>query len=119
MGVVGWMVLLLSQIVVPVTSQKPPALSVWVILGQTRPVSDQEMLPPRRPDDALEVSVVTLRINQTDPKSVITQVRHTPIQTHTCTHACANKHTHSHMYTHRLGMAKIKYILDRLQVDHV
>ncbi|CAL8285996.1 unnamed protein product [Arctogadus glacialis] len=74
MGVVGWMFLLLSQIVVPVTSQKPPALSVGVILGQTRPVSDQEMLPPRRPDDTLEVSVVALRINQTDPKSVITQV---------------------------------------------
>lgn len=75
MGVVGWMLLLLSQMMLPVASQKPPGLSVGVIMGQTRPVSDQEVQPPRRPDDALDISVVTLRINQTDPKSVITQVR--------------------------------------------
>lgn len=75
MGVVGWMLLLLSQMMVPVVSQKPPGLSVGVIMGQTRLVSDQELRPPRRPDDALDISVVTLRINQTDPKSVITQVR--------------------------------------------
>uniref|UniRef100_A0A3Q1BTX9 Glutamate receptor n=1 Tax=Amphiprion ocellaris TaxID=80972 RepID=A0A3Q1BTX9_AMPOC len=74
MGVVGWMLLLLSQMMVPVASQKPPGLSVGVIMGQTRPVSDQEVRPPRRADDALDVAVVTLRINQTDPKSVITQV---------------------------------------------
>uniref|UniRef100_A0A8D2ZD38 Glutamate receptor n=1 Tax=Scophthalmus maximus TaxID=52904 RepID=A0A8D2ZD38_SCOMX len=74
MGVVGWMLLLLSQMLVPVASQKPPGLSVGVIMGQTRPVSDQELLPPRRPDDALDISVVALRINETDPKSVITQV---------------------------------------------
>uniref|UniRef100_A0A672Z6Q3 Glutamate receptor n=1 Tax=Sphaeramia orbicularis TaxID=375764 RepID=A0A672Z6Q3_9TELE len=74
MGGVGWMLLLLSQFMVPVASQKPPGLSVGVIMGQTRPVSDQELRPPRRPDDALDVSVVILRINQTDPKSVITQV---------------------------------------------
>ncbi|KAF0037127.1 hypothetical protein F2P81_010001 [Scophthalmus maximus] len=73
MGVVGWMLLLLSQMLVPVASQKPPGLSVGVIMGQTRPVSDQELLPPRRPDDALDISVVALRINETDPKSVITQ----------------------------------------------
>lgn len=76
MGVVGWMLLLLSQMMVPVASQKPPGLSVGVVMGQTRHVSDQQLRPPRRPDDALDVSVVTLRINQTDPKSVITQVRH-------------------------------------------
>lgn len=75
MGVVGWMLLLLSQMMVPVASQKPPGLSVGVIMGQTRFVSDQELRLPRRPDDPLDVSVVTLRINQTDPKSVITQVR--------------------------------------------
>uniref|UniRef100_A0A7N6ALZ2 Glutamate receptor n=1 Tax=Anabas testudineus TaxID=64144 RepID=A0A7N6ALZ2_ANATE len=74
MGVVGWMLLLLSQMMVPVASQKPPGLSVGVIMGQTRFVSDQELRLPRRPDDPLDVSVVTLRINQTDPKSVITQV---------------------------------------------
>ena len=75
MGVVAWMLLILSSVMVPVASQKPPGLSVGVILGQTRPVSDQEVRPPQRPDDPLDVSVVTLRINQTDPKSVITQVR--------------------------------------------
>ena len=75
MGVVGWMLLLLSQMMAPVVSQKPPGLSVGVIMGQTRLVSDQEVRPPRRPDDALDVNVVSLRINETDPKSVITQVR--------------------------------------------
>lgn len=75
MGVVGWMLLLLSQLMVPVASQKPPGLSVGVVMGQTRHLSDQQLRPPRRPDDALDVSVVILRINQTDPKSVITQVR--------------------------------------------
>uniref|UniRef100_A0A672IHT1 Glutamate receptor n=1 Tax=Salarias fasciatus TaxID=181472 RepID=A0A672IHT1_SALFA len=75
MGVVGWMLLLLSQMMVPpVASQKPPGLSVGVIMGQTRLVTDQEVRPPRRPDDALDINVVSLRINQTDPKSVITQV---------------------------------------------
>lgn len=69
------MLLLLSQMMVPVASQKPPGLSIGVIMGQTRHVSDQDLRPPRRPDDALDVSVVALRINQTDPKSVITQVR--------------------------------------------
>ncbi|MEQ2175988.1 hypothetical protein GOODEAATRI_023414 [Goodea atripinnis] len=58
----------------PVASQKPPALSVGVIMGQTRPVADQNLRPPRRPDDPLDVSVVILKINQTDPKSIITQV---------------------------------------------
>uniref|UniRef100_A0A8C2WCA2 Glutamate receptor n=1 Tax=Cyclopterus lumpus TaxID=8103 RepID=A0A8C2WCA2_CYCLU len=74
MGVVGWMLLLLSQMMVPVASQKPPGLSVGVIMGQTRHISDQDLRPPQHPDDALDVSVVILRINQTDPKSVITQV---------------------------------------------
>uniref|UniRef100_A0A671TWP8 Glutamate receptor n=1 Tax=Sparus aurata TaxID=8175 RepID=A0A671TWP8_SPAAU len=74
MGVVGWMLLLLSQMMVPVASQKPPGLSVGVVMGQTRHLSDQQLRPPRRPDDALDVSVVILRMNQTDPKSVITQV---------------------------------------------
>lgn len=75
MGVVGWMLLLLSQMMVPAASQKPPGLSVGVIMGETRYLSDQELRPDRRPDDTLDVSVVILRINQTDPKSVITQVR--------------------------------------------
>uniref|UniRef100_A0A8C5DLA7 Glutamate receptor n=1 Tax=Gouania willdenowi TaxID=441366 RepID=A0A8C5DLA7_GOUWI len=73
--VVGWLLLLISQLMVPsVASQKPPGLSVGVIMGQTRLISDQEVRHPRRTDDALDISVVTLRINQTDPKSVITQV---------------------------------------------
>uniref|UniRef100_A0A3Q0SIP5 Glutamate receptor n=1 Tax=Amphilophus citrinellus TaxID=61819 RepID=A0A3Q0SIP5_AMPCI len=74
MGVVGWMLLLLSHMMAPVASQKPPGLSVGVILGQTRTVNDQELRSPRRPEDALDVNVVTLKMNQTDPKSVITQV---------------------------------------------
>ena len=83
MGVVGWILLLLSQMMVPVASQKPPGLNVGVIMGQTRPVSDQEFQPTRRPDDALDISVVALRINETDPKSVITQVRNAYTHKHT------------------------------------
>lgn len=75
MGVVGWVLLLLSSFMASVGSQKPPGLSVGVILGQTRQVSDQEIRPLRRPEDVIDVSVITLRMNQTDPKSVITQVR--------------------------------------------
>ncbi|XP_053708926.1 glutamate receptor ionotropic, NMDA 2A isoform X2 [Synchiropus splendidus] len=74
MGALGWTLLLLSQLSLPVRSQKPPGLSVGVVMGQTRPVADQELRAARRPDDALDVNVVMLRINQTDPKSVITQV---------------------------------------------
>lgn len=75
MGVAGWTLVLLSTVMMPVASQKPPALSVGVILGQTRSVADQNLRPPRRPDDPLDTSVVILKINQTDPKSVITEVR--------------------------------------------
>ncbi|KAK5598700.1 hypothetical protein CRENBAI_006014 [Crenichthys baileyi] len=74
MGVAGWTLVLLSSVMMPVASQKPPALSVGVIMGQTRPVADQNLRPSRRPDDPLDVSVVILKINQTDPKSIITQV---------------------------------------------
>ncbi|XP_055763225.1 glutamate receptor ionotropic, NMDA 2A-like isoform X2 [Salvelinus fontinalis] len=78
MGRLGWVLLtlpaLLSQISVPAAAQKPPGISVGVILGQTRPISDQDIIPVRRNDDPVELSVTTLRINQTDPKTVITQV---------------------------------------------
>uniref|UniRef100_A0AAZ3S7R3 Glutamate receptor n=1 Tax=Oncorhynchus tshawytscha TaxID=74940 RepID=A0AAZ3S7R3_ONCTS len=78
MGRLGWVLLtlpaLLSQISVPAAAQKPPGLSVGVILGQTRPISDQDIIPVRQNDDPVELTVTTLRINQTDPKTVITQV---------------------------------------------
>ncbi|KAJ8001348.1 hypothetical protein DPEC_G00168600 [Dallia pectoralis] len=78
MGRVGWVLLtlpaLLSQISVPAAAQKPPGLSVGVVMGQTRSISDQDIIPVRRSDDPLDVTVTTLRINQTDPKTVITQV---------------------------------------------
>ncbi|XP_061626331.1 glutamate receptor ionotropic, NMDA 2A isoform X3 [Phyllopteryx taeniolatus] len=66
--------LLLSHWASLAASQKPPGLSVGVVMGQTQLVTDQELHPPRRPDDALDVSVVPLRVNQTDPKSIITEV---------------------------------------------
>lgn len=92
MGVVGWMLLLLSHMMAPVASQKPPGLSVGVIMGQTRAVIDQDLRPPRRPEDALDVSVVTLKMNQTDPKSVITQVRNALGFTKHYTHECIACH---------------------------
>lgn len=104
MGVVGWMLLLLSQMMLPVASQKPPGLSVGVIMGQTRPVSDQEVRPPRRPDDALDISVVTLRINQTDPKSVITQVRTENKKN------CKLLSTLSHTHTHTVLCSSLEFV---------
>lgn len=75
MGVAGWMLLLFSQMMMmPVASNQPPALSVAVVMGQTRHVSDQLLRPPRRPGNPIDISVVTLRMNQTDPKTIITQV---------------------------------------------
>ncbi|KAL1005382.1 hypothetical protein UPYG_G00058340 [Umbra pygmaea] len=78
MGRVGWVLLtlpaLLSQISVPAAAQKPPGLSVGVVMGETRPISDQDIIPVRRADDPLDLSVTTLRINHTDPKTVIMQV---------------------------------------------
>ncbi|CAL9700064.1 unnamed protein product [Knipowitschia caucasica] len=73
MSVVGWL-LLFSSTMVPVVSQKPPGLSVGVIVAETRPVMDEDLRPIRSPDAALDVSVVVHRMNQTDPKTVITEV---------------------------------------------
>ncbi|XP_072318857.1 glutamate receptor ionotropic, NMDA 2A-like [Eucyclogobius newberryi] len=73
MRIVGWL-LLFTSVMVPVVSQKPPGLSVGVIMAETRPVMDEDLRPIGRPDAALDVSVVVLRMNQTDPKTVITQV---------------------------------------------
>uniref|UniRef100_A0A3B4AWH3 Glutamate receptor n=1 Tax=Periophthalmus magnuspinnatus TaxID=409849 RepID=A0A3B4AWH3_9GOBI len=73
MRIVGWL-LLFSSFMVPVVSQKPPGLSVGVVMAETRPVLDEELRPIRRPDAALDISVVIMRMNQTDPKTVITQV---------------------------------------------
>ncbi|KAM3622878.1 uncharacterized protein V6R79_004212 [Siganus canaliculatus] len=74
MAALGWTLLVFSQMTLQVASQKPPGLSVGVVMGQTRHVSDQQLRPPRRPEDPIDISTVILRINQTDPKSVITQV---------------------------------------------
>ncbi|CAB1344277.1 unnamed protein product, partial [Coregonus sp. 'balchen'] len=75
MGRLGWVLLtlpaLLSQISVPAAAQKPPGLSVGVVLGQTRPISDQDIIPVRQNDYPLELTVTTLRINQTDPKTIL------------------------------------------------
>lgn len=79
------MLLLFSQMMMPVASQKPPALSVAVVMGQTRHVSDQLLRPPRRPGDPIDISVVTLRMNQTDPKTIVTQVSRMVTSQHTHT----------------------------------
>ncbi|XP_051939956.1 glutamate receptor ionotropic, NMDA 2A [Hippocampus zosterae] len=68
-----WMLLLLSRWASLAASRSPRAQRGRGD-GPDRAVPDQELRPPRSPDDALDVSVVPLRINQTDPKSVITQV---------------------------------------------
>ena len=94
MGVAGWMLLLFSQMMMMMTvaSQKPPALSVAVVMGQTRHVSDQLLRPPRRPGEPIDIAVVTLRMNQTDPKTIITQVSQMVI-------SVADTHTYRYSHT--------------------
>ncbi|KAI7810411.1 putative glutamate receptor ionotropic [Triplophysa rosa] len=55
-------------------AEKPPSLSVAVILGQTPTVSESAMRPVRGVGAPLEVTVLSVQVNQTDPGSMLTHL---------------------------------------------
>ncbi|KAL0992535.1 hypothetical protein UPYG_G00094630 [Umbra pygmaea] len=57
-----------------VEGQKVPILNIAVILGRTRYISDRDIRALWSKDDPIDVNVVTLLVNETDPKSIITHV---------------------------------------------
>ncbi|XP_034566435.1 glutamate receptor ionotropic, NMDA 2A-like [Notolabrus celidotus] len=52
-------------------SDKVPVLNIAVILGRTRYISDRDIRALWSKEDPIDVNVVTLLINETDPKSII------------------------------------------------
>ncbi|KAG7459472.1 hypothetical protein MATL_G00211010 [Megalops atlanticus] len=65
---------LLSHVTVSFGAEKVPILNIAVILGRTRYISDREIRALWGKDDPIDVNVVTLLVNETDPKSIITHV---------------------------------------------
>ncbi|XP_026871566.2 glutamate receptor ionotropic, NMDA 2A isoform X1 [Electrophorus electricus] len=55
-------------------AEKPPTLSVAVILGQTRGVPDSALRPSRGVAAPLDMSVLSVQVNQTDPGSMLTHL---------------------------------------------
>lgn len=55
-------------------AEKPPSLSVAVILGQTPAVSESALRPVRGVGAPLEVTVLSVQVNQTDPGSMLTHL---------------------------------------------
>lgn len=52
-------------------AEKPPSLSVAVILGQTPTVSESALRPARGIGAPLDVTVLSIQVNQTDPGSML------------------------------------------------
>ncbi|XP_048847214.1 glutamate receptor ionotropic, NMDA 2A [Brienomyrus brachyistius] len=55
-------------------AEKVPILNIAVILGRTRYISDRDIRALWSKDDPIDVNVVTLLVNETDPKSIITHM---------------------------------------------
>lgn len=51
--------------------EKVPVLNIAVILGRTRYISDRDIRALWSKEDPIDVNVVTLLVNETDPKSII------------------------------------------------
>ncbi|XP_031676182.1 glutamate receptor ionotropic, NMDA 2A-like [Oncorhynchus kisutch] len=64
----------LVTLVMEVEGQKVPILNIAVILGRTRYISDRDIRALWSKDDPMDVNVVTVLVNETDPKSIITHV---------------------------------------------
>lgn len=52
-------------------AEKVPVLNIAVILGRTRYISDRDIRALWSKEDPIDVNVVTLLVNETDPKSII------------------------------------------------
>ncbi|CAB1449593.1 unnamed protein product [Pleuronectes platessa] len=55
-------------------SDKVPVLNIAVILGRTRYISERDIRALWSKEDPIDVNVVTLLVNETDPKSIITHM---------------------------------------------
>ncbi|XP_064870967.1 glutamate receptor ionotropic, NMDA 2A-like, partial [Oncorhynchus nerka] len=65
---------LVTLVTLEVEGQKVPILNIAVILGRTRYISDRDIRALWSKDDPMDVNVVTVLVNETDPKSIITHV---------------------------------------------
>uniref|UniRef100_A0A8B9HW14 Glutamate receptor n=1 Tax=Astyanax mexicanus TaxID=7994 RepID=A0A8B9HW14_ASTMX len=65
---------LLTLVSVAYAAEKVPILNIAVILGRTRYISDRDIRALWSKDDPIDVNVLTLLVNETDPKSIITHV---------------------------------------------
>ncbi|XP_064178736.1 glutamate receptor ionotropic, NMDA 2A-like [Anguilla rostrata] len=65
---------LISHIDVAFGAEKVPILNIAVILGRTRYISERDIRALWSKDDPIDVNMVTLLVNETDPKSIITHV---------------------------------------------
>ncbi|KAJ8413553.1 hypothetical protein AAFF_G00080600 [Aldrovandia affinis] len=66
--------ILMSHIEVAFGAEKVPILNIAVILGRTRYISERDIRALWSKDEPIDVNVVTLLVNETDPKSIITHV---------------------------------------------
>lgn len=55
-------------------SEKVPVLNIAVMLGRTRYISERDIRALWSKEDPIDVNVVTLLVNETDPKSIITHM---------------------------------------------
>ncbi|XP_061761840.1 glutamate receptor ionotropic, NMDA 2A isoform X1 [Nerophis ophidion] len=56
------------------SSEKVPVLNIAVILGRTRYISDRDIRALWSKEEPIDVNVVSLLVNETDPKSIITNM---------------------------------------------
>lgn len=74
MGAVVWLMVLWALLGWSKAAEKPPSLSVAVILGQTPTVSESALRPARGIGAPLDVTVLSVQVNQTDPGSMLTHL---------------------------------------------
>uniref|UniRef100_A0A8C7XJ67 Glutamate receptor n=1 Tax=Oryzias sinensis TaxID=183150 RepID=A0A8C7XJ67_9TELE len=65
------MFVVIDSVVVRTGSEKVPVLNIAVILGRTRYISDRDIRALWSKEDPIDVNVVTLLVNDTDPRSII------------------------------------------------
>ncbi|KAJ8245997.1 hypothetical protein GJAV_G00262550 [Gymnothorax javanicus] len=65
---------LISYIDVAFAAEKVPILNIAVILERTRYISERDIRALWSKDDPIDVNMVTLIVNETDPKSIITHI---------------------------------------------
>uniref|UniRef100_A0A8C2H9N8 Glutamate receptor n=1 Tax=Cyprinus carpio TaxID=7962 RepID=A0A8C2H9N8_CYPCA len=74
MGAVVWLMVLWGLLGWSEAAEKPPSLSVAVILGQTPTISESALRPARGIGAPLDVNVLSVQVNQTDPGSMLTHL---------------------------------------------